>query len=141
MTREQLIDVIKEFFDGQLNCGNLAEAPKAVDVADYLIGKGVKVAPLKVGDKVYWINIIDNIVCEYEVYNIYYDTGDFVAKDKKGKGLAAFFKDIDETVFLSRESAEFALKVNRKKHLKDLLNYYLEEKEFVNARQIIRLLV
>lgn len=140
MTRNELINVIKEYFDEQVNCGNISEAPNAAELAWYLIGKGVRVAPVKVGDKVYWTNIIDNVIREYEVTDVCEDCGDFVAHDKNGNAFAAFFTDIGKTVFLSREEAELELKVNRKKKLKELLNYYLAEKEFDSAREIVRLL-
>lgn len=140
MTREELINVIKEYFDEQVNCGNISEAPNAAELAWYLIGKGVKVAPVKVGDKVYWTDIIENVIREYEVTEVCEEHGDFVAHDKNGNAFAAFFTDIEKNVFLSREEAELELKVNRKKNLKELLNYYLAEQEWDSVREIKRLL-
>ncbi len=141
MTREELIDVIKEFFDIQLNCGYIADAPKAVDVADYIIGRGVKVAPLKVGDKVYIPELMDNAVYEYTVSSV----------DEMDECFTAFCDELDDTyrttfgsigthVYLSREEAELYLKTNRKKDLRALLKYYISEEEWREASEIIDIL-
>ena len=140
MTKDELINVIKEYFDEQVNCGNISEAPNAAELAWYLIGKGVKVAPVKVGDKVYWIDIIDNVVQEYEVHEVEESIEDFTAYDANGERFDAFFSRIGETVFLSRETAEFELKITRKKKLIELRNYYLAEKEWDSLREIEELL-
>ena len=110
MTRKELIDVIKEYFDDQLNRGNLMEAPNAVDLSYWLIGKGVKVVPLKVGDKVYMPKLMDNAVYEYTVSSVDETHELFEALcEENGDTYRTSFDSIEKHVYFSREEAELYL--------------------------------
>lgn len=141
MTREELIDVIKEYFDDQVNRGELSEVPNAYSLACWLIGNGVKVAPVKVGDKVYKPDIMDNSVYEYTVSSI----------DERNECFTVFCEELEDTycttfgsigthVCLSREEAEFELEITRKKNLRELLKYHISEEEWDEASEILDLL-
>lgn len=114
--RERLIELLNKKYDHFCDqCGVNKDSRYTDSLADYLIENGVVVPPCKVGDTLYHIgtcitaedfgkNYIDfGKVNKIEISKygecIFLDTGCLCSLDA-----------IDETVFLSREEAERALK-------------------------------
>ena len=83
-------------------------------IADYLLENGVIVLPVKVGDTVYIIDLDDydeytDVVIDTEVFAI--GDGCFYFYVEQGSVLLTYsYSDIGESVFLTREEAEKALK-------------------------------
>lgn len=98
---------------GVFNCSR--SEWKAEIIADYLLASGVRVLPVKAGDKIYeicerrkgekWVKIISERV----VHGVEIGTnGSMIARC--GTTISVFLSYIGKTVFLTREEAENALK-------------------------------
>lgn len=115
--RERLIELLMQGEleadkQGVFNCSR--SEWKAEIIADYLLASGVRVLPVKAGDKIYeicerrkgekWVKIISERV----VHGVEIGTnGSMTARC--GTTISVFLSDIGKTVFLSREEAEKAL--------------------------------
>lgn len=120
---ERLIDLIKKAEKQELLDFFTADLDEAIDMsggtqfngtvehlADYLISNGVVVLPCKVGDKVYELTTSEEIE-QRKVKDIIYDNEGFRLR------LEPYFSYeyyLNETVFLTREEAEQALKEVKK---------------------------
>lgn len=140
MTKRDLTNVIKEYFNEQVSAGNYTKVLDADELARRLIANGVEIVPVEVGDKIYWTDIIENTVREYEVSEVDEFGERYAAHDANGKSFYDLFTSIGYTVFTSRKDAEHDLTTNRKMKLQRLLGYYLSEHEWDSAREIKRLL-
>lgn len=108
--RERLIDLLMQ---GAFNCSR--SKWRAVFIADFLLANGVRVPPVKSGDKIYeicerrkgdkWVKIISERVVHGVEIGI---SGSMIARC--GTTISVFLSDIGKTVFLTREEAEKALK-------------------------------
>lgn len=110
--RERLIELIDEFGDDIAFCDICKRPDSDCDgcrnerFADYLIEHGIIVLPCKVGDKVYEVTTSEEIE-QRKVKDIIYDNEGFRLR------LEPYFSYeyyLNETVFLTREEAEKALK-------------------------------
>ena len=115
--RERLIEFIKKgFFTEPIYetlCTNKRKASEYL--ADFLLASGVRVPPVKAGDKIYeicerrkgerWVKIISERVVHGIEIGI---NGSMTARC--GTTISVFLSDIGKTVFLTREEAEKALK-------------------------------
>ena len=119
--RERLIDLIREAKKHTKNANSDLE--RNMIFADYLLEHGVTVTPCKVGDTVYipwhWNNKNGIAFAEveeikiYDINNHYMFLIDLQSDDEKFNqsfGGWKIGKSIGETVFLTREEAERALK-------------------------------
>ena len=109
--RERLICLLSDYDFDSTFC-NICERPDDCAVcgserlADYLISNGIIVPPCKVGDKVYEVTTSEEIE-QRKVKDIIYDNEGFRLR------LEPYFSYeyyLNETVFLTREEAERALK-------------------------------
>lgn len=103
--RDRLIGLIEkagteEAYDAVFSSiDDLIDMPRGKEyLADYLISNGVIVPPCKVGDKVYQTDGVR--IYESTIINVVYDT----------YGIAFDERAIGESIFLTREEAEKALK-------------------------------
>lgn len=108
--RERLIEILLDgvtFTDQYKNTARM----QAEYTADHLLRSGVIVPPCKVGDTLYFP--ISHRVIPYEVSKVKYD-GDLlkiVTHNKlSGTQRTIWSMDVGQTIFLSREDAEKALK-------------------------------
>ena len=116
--RERLIELLMQGEleadkQGVFNCSR--SEWKAEIIADYLLASGVRVPPVKVGDKLYeicerrkgdkWVKIISERVVHGIEIGI---NGSMTARC--GTTISVFLSYIGKTVFLTREEAENALK-------------------------------
>ena len=136
MTTQELIHVISEYFEEQVSCGNLTEAPDAAKLAYHLIGKCVRTCPVSTGDKLYWLNIIENTVMECTVTSIDEDIRDFEILFADGKTSGAFFSAVGDMYFHTKELALYALETGRDIKLQQLRDYYIREKEWDTLREL-----
>ena len=83
--------------------GNIVCSPELWEEIASVIERAI-IPPCKVGDKVYWFNLINTIV-EAEVIQIGLD-----AKTESGYVYDIPFSDFGKTVFLTKEEAEEKLK-------------------------------
>lgn len=110
--RDKLIELIEQA-EGLKN----NDFPSVEEIAGHLLANGVIVPPCKVGDMVYEIQPIREMVQAYEIttimYNGHYWWFTWILKDRKGiygnvEGFSSH--QIGKTVFLTKEEAEQALK-------------------------------
>ena len=116
--RERLIELLMQGEleaekQGVFNCSR--SEWKAEIIADYLLASGVRVPPVKAGDKIYeicerrkgdkWVKIISERVVHGVEIGI---SGSMIARC--GTTISVFLSDIGKTVFLTREEAENVLK-------------------------------
>lgn len=118
--RERLIDLIKQKQDGGTKYGDhIMHETKCsnAELADYLLENGVLMFPVKVGDTVYILDKLVNVI-EGEVVKIEYTCeAENYSKFIREKFLVSFtssatqydFYDIGKFVFLTKEDAENAL--------------------------------
>ena len=119
--RERLIELLKSdscqspmLCDPNCKYANLERCYEE-RTADYLLASGVRVLPVKAGDKIYeicerrkgekWVKIISERVVHGVEIGI---NGSMTARC--GTTISVFLSDIGKTVFLTREEAENALK-------------------------------
>ena len=116
--RERLIELLMQGEleadkQGVFNCSR--SEWKSEIIADYLLASGVRVPPVKAGDKIYeicerrkgdkWVKIISERVVHGIEIGI---NGSMTARC--GTTISVFLSGIGKTVFLTREEAENALK-------------------------------
>ena len=111
--RDRLIELIYKGIDKHQEKIENYVVPKQEWLADYLLENGVIVPPCKVGDTVYCLyykfkkpEIIEFEVDAFEVYKEY-----IIIRGYKGENRYAYFlHNIGQTLFLTKEEAEKALK-------------------------------
>ncbi len=113
--REQLIQLIKQAHTDYLLNDDYTDSVYEF-IADYLIGNGVIVPPVKVGQTVWYINRVPGTsIHSAKIVEIYYN-GEFFAvrvETKLGTCFDVMFEK--DEIFLTREAAEEALKARENK--------------------------
>ena len=104
--RERLIELIGDYTEDK-SARDIHSAEFEEQFADYLLANGVIVTPVKAGDTVY--HVFNNTITKYQVASIViyrYSQRIIVL------GRSQYFElsDFGETVFLTKEEAEAALK-------------------------------
>ena len=104
--RERLIELIGDYTEDK-SARDMHSAEFEEQFADYLLANGVIVTPVKAGDTVY--HVFNNTITKYQVASIViyrYSQRIIVL------GRSQYFElsDFGETVFLTKEEAEAALK-------------------------------
>ena len=108
--RERLIKLIDGFvFGTQIIVNNIEwDSTKVKELADYLIANGVILPPCKVGDAVYYITGIHNLlVGSARVEEIYYNGDGFAYRACTNNDVR--FDVQEEETYYTREEAEKAL--------------------------------
>lgn len=90
------------------------------------------------GQKIYWIDIIQNVVREFTVERVWveYPTADAVGEDGARSSFSTI--EIGDMVFFTHEDAEKQLKSTREKKLNELRKYYIFEEEWDSLRELDR---
>ena len=105
--RDRLIEILKVPIHPKIG------VDPAEVVADYLLANGVIVPPVKVGQKVYWINFVTKEIETDIVISIHqYENGFTITTDTIGKKTTCTFS-LDrflKIMFLTKEEAEAKLK-------------------------------
>ena len=93
------------------------------------------------GQKIYWIDIIQNVVREFTVerVSVEYPTADAVGEDGRRSSFNKI--EIGDMVFFTHEDAEKQLKSTREKKLNELRKYYIYEEEWDSLRELDRVLL
>lgn len=125
MKKEELVFAIKEFCQ-KTGCEQL----NAEELAEHLITKGVKVEPVKVGDKIFKFDTFKTTILEYTVVEVSEVYNHFYANDCHGCKELFFFDRIGKKLFLSRDDAEQELVACREKWRESLGDYGLPEEEW-----------
>lgn len=123
--REKLIDLLDTvLFDNICDfCGESGDVGKRNVIektADYLLENGVIIPPVKVGDTIYEIherrkgNEWVKIISERVVHGVEIGVGGCIIA-RCGTTVSVFLSELGETVFLTREEAEKALKEREQK--------------------------
>ena len=116
--RERLIELLMQGEleadkQGVFNCSR--SEWKAEIIADFLLESGVRVLPVKVGDTIYEIherrkgNEWVKIISERVVHGVEIGVGGCMTA-RCGTTVSVFLSNLGETVFLTREEAEKALR-------------------------------
>lgn len=110
--REKLVELI-------MKSGQICYSYTAEELADHLLANGVIVLPCKVGDKVYVINRIRNVVFENTVISLHCghssDLKNYIKTrwvgERGNESIRKWtFRQMGRYVFLTREEAEAALR-------------------------------
>lgn len=96
------------------DCGESTDSYCAEFLADYIIANGGIMPPCKVGDEVWFINCLDEIVYIGKIQDVRYNGCSCIyriVRSVENGGVFAFSDyEIGKTVFLTRKEAEQALK-------------------------------
>ena len=119
--RDRLIELLVNFNPYKDPIRQMADRMIIEKIADFLLANGVIVPPCKVGDMVYEIQPIREMVQAYEIttimYNGHYWWFTWILKDRKGiygnvEGFSSH--QTGKTIFLTKEEAEAELRKRSK---------------------------